>query len=100
MIQQVKDYTMQGLTGDCNDARETLEQIDDFTSRFDFTLGPDLECRVQKLRVRLYECRFAVVDEIARLEAATQDSVDYDERLASVMEEYGMGERPAAAACE
>lgn len=102
MIQQAKDYTMQGLTGDCNDARLVLEEIDDFTRRFDFKLGLELECRVQKLRVRLWECRFAVVDELARLEAATQEGVTYEDRLASVMAEYDMRpeDEPAPAVCE
>ena len=102
MIQQVKDYTMQGLTGDCNEVRNILEQIEDFTSRVEFKLGEQLECRVQKLRLRLWECQFAVVDELARLEAAADDAITYEQRLETVMAEYNMSmdDRPDLAISE
>ena len=90
-VQQVKDWTMRGLTTDCKYALDYLEQIEAFNEKFDFKFYEDLECRVQRLRLRIWQCRFDVVDELARLEA---EQSSYEQRLAELKEEYGVGERP------
>ena len=95
LIQQVKDWTMRGLSGDCQEANVYLERIEDFNARFDFKFYEALECRVERLRLRLWECRYTVVDELARLEAASEPGVTYEDRLSALMLEYSMPERPA-----
>ena len=90
-VEEVKDWTMRGLSGDCEEGKYYLERIDAFTERFDFRLYEDLECRVRKLRVRLWDCRHAVLRELAELEGGT---TGYEARLAELMAEYDMPERP------
>ena len=50
----------------------------------------ELECRVQRLRIKVWECRHEALLKLARIEAP--DS--HEERLAELMEEYGVGEQP------
>ncbi len=90
-VQEVKDWTMRGLTQDCEGGLNYLEQIEAFNEKFDFKFYAVLECRIQKLRIKIYDCRFSMIDELAKLEA---EGSSYDERLGELMEEYGMGERP------
>ena len=102
-VEEVKDWTMRGLTSDCSEALFYLDEIEKFNEKFDFKFYEDLECRVQRLRVRIYDCRYATLDELAQAEAAasTEDApVDYGSRLAELLMEYDVGERPAPAECE
>ena len=89
-IHQVKDWTIKGLTGTCEDGYQYLDQIDAFQQTFEFDFTEELECRVQNLRVKVWNCRYQILLELAQVEAP--DS--YEERLGELMEEYGMGERP------
>ena len=90
-IQEVKDWTIRGLTGDCEQSLLYLNKIEDFNQRFEFKFYEDLECRVQKLRVKVWECRASVLRELAELEAA---SSSYEQRLEELMVEYNMEARP------
>ena len=90
-IQIIKDWTMRGLTGTCEESVAYLKEIEGFQARMDFKLFEDLECRVQQIRIKIYECQFAVVDELAKLEAGQSS---YEQRLGELKAEYGMGERP------
>ena len=54
-IQHVKDWTMQGLGADCTKGHIYLEKIEKFNRSFDFEFYPELECRVQKLRIRVWD---------------------------------------------
>ena len=94
-VHEIKDWTMRGLTGDCDQALEYLTLIEDFNAKFDFKFYPELECRIQKLRIRIYDCRYDVVRELAELESTPET---YESRLAELMEEYALGERPGV--CE
>jgi hypothetical protein len=91
-IHQVKDWTMQGLSGDCEAGYLYLDQIEAFQETFEFDFLEDLECRVQNLRVKVWDCRYQLLDELARVEAPDA----YEARLEELLEEYGMGERPEA----
>jgi len=90
-IQEVKDWTMQGLSGDCEEAIFYLDKIESFNETFEFAFYEDLECRVQKLRIRIWDCRYNTLKELARLEG---DDETYETRLQGMLEEYGMSERP------
>lgn len=92
-IQQVKDWTMKGLSGTCEDGYQYLEQIDAFQQTFEFDFVEDLECRVQKLRIKVWDCRYQLLLELARVEASPDS---YETRLEELLEEYKMGERPEA----
>ncbi len=94
-IQEVKDWTIRGLSGDCEAGVEYLNKIEAFNEKFEFKFFQDLECRVQKLRIKVYDCRSALLEEIATLEA---EQSSYEQRLAELKIEYGMSERPVA--CE
>lgn len=94
-IQEVKDWTMQGLSGDCEEGIFYLNKIETFNETFEFAFYEDLECRVQKLRVRIWDCRYNTLKELARLEG---DEETYETRLQGMLEEYGMSERPEACA--
>lgn len=89
-IHLVKAWTIKGLSGNCEEGHQYLEQIEDFQRTFEFIFFEDLECRVQKLRIKVWECRHKALLKLARGEAP--DS--YEERLEELMEEYGVGERP------
>lgn len=90
-IHQVKDWTMQGLSGSCEESPQYLSKIDAFQETFDFKFTKELECRVQKLRAKVWDCRHEALTKLARIEAPDA----YQERLKELMVEYGMeAERP------
>ncbi|GJM34192.1 MAG: hypothetical protein DHS20C18_31930 [Saprospiraceae bacterium] len=90
-IHQVKDWTMKGLSGTCEEGLRYLEQIEEFQSTFEFNFYEGLECRIQNLRVKIWDCRYQGLEKLARIEASSDS---YEERLGELLEEYGMGERP------
>lgn len=89
-IHQVKDWTMKGLSSSCEEGHVYLDKIDDFQQTFEFSFTEELECRVKKLRLQVWECRYQALQKLARVEA--EDA--YEERLKELMDEYNMGERP------
>lgn len=89
-IHQVKDWTMRGLSVSCEEGQQYLEQIDAFQQTTEFKFTKDLECRVQKLRLKVWECRYQALQKLARVEAPNA----YEKRLEELMKEYEMGARP------
>jgi len=92
-IQQVKDWTIAGLCGTCEEGNQYLEKIEDFQETFEFAFVEELECRVRKLRIRVWDCRYQALQKLARVEVSPDA---YDERLRELMKEYEMGPRPQA----
>ena len=90
-IHQVKDWTMYGHCGGCEEMYQYLDKIETFQETFEFNFTKDLECRVQNLRVKLWDCRYKVLLEIARLESSEGS---YETRLQELIDENGIGERP------
>lgn len=90
-IQQVKDWTMKGLMSTCEGAYPYLDRIEEFQSTFEFAFTEDVECRVQKLRVQVWDCRVYALKELAELEDTPEAA---EQRLQELMEQYNMGERP------
>jgi len=90
-VQLVKDWTMKGLSGTCEEGIEFLEKIEEINRTFDWVFYEELECRVQKLRFNVWDCRYQALRKLAQLEASPES---IDERLNELMEEYGMAERP------
>lgn len=90
-IDQVKDWVMKGLNAPCKEGFGYLQRIEQFNETFDFTFYEELECRVQRLRVQIWDCRHEAFLELAKLEAPDA----YEEKLAALMEKYNMDpERP------
>ena len=94
-IQQVKDWTMRGLLGDCEspDFYQSVEKIDFFQESFTFQFYEELDCRVQKLRRRAYDCRYEILYTLAELDEESEEPLDA--RIAALLAEHEMGERPA-----
>ena len=90
-VQLVKDYTMKGLSGTCDEGIEYLEKIEEINKTFDWVFYEELECKVQKLRIKVWDCRYNALKKLAELEAEP-DAIN--ERLEELMNEYGMKERP------
>lgn len=90
-IQQVKDWTMQGLIGTCEDGNQYLGQIEAFQRTFEFNFTEELECRVQKLRIKVWDCRYQALEKLAKVEV---EADAYEARLKELVDEYGIGERP------
>lgn len=90
-IQQVKDWTIRGLSASCENSHPYLEQIESFQRTFEFSFTKEVECRVQKLRIKVWECRYNALTQLAKVEAPGEG---YDARLAELMKEYKMGDRP------
>lgn len=90
-IQKVKDWTMSGLSSDCQEGLAYLEKIEDFNEKFDFNFYEELECRVQKLRIKVWDCRHQALQDIAKVEDSAEAR---EEKLTALMEEFGMEERP------
>ena len=82
---------MKGLMADCEDGLLYLEKIEEFNKKFEFKFYEDLECRIQKLRIRIWECRYNVLEELARLE---ESETPYQDRLDALMTAYEMPARP------
>ena len=92
-IQEVKDWTMKGLSAHPKEGIAWLEKIDDFTQTFEFKLYKELECRVQKLRIRIWDYRYNLLVDLAKFQAEGDAEV-YDEKLSELMAKYEMSERP------
>ena len=90
-IHHVKDWAMKGLSGTCEEGIMYIEKIEEFQRTLDFNFYEELECRVQQLRINVWECRHKALQEVARL-GSTPDT--YEEKLTGLMEEYEMVERP------
>ncbi len=90
-IHQVQDWTIRGLSGTCEESHQYLEQIEAFNQTFDFNFYDELECRVQRLRIKVWDCRYKALEELANIDVSDESS---KERLEKLMEEYNMGERP------
>ena len=90
-IHQIKDWTIRGLSGGCEEGQLYLEKIEAFKETFEFNFTEDLDCRVQKLRILVWDCRFELVEKLAKLEASPET---YEEKLEELKKEYGMGARP------
>lgn len=90
-IQQVKDWTMKGLSASCEAAHPYLEKIEAFQRTFEFNFTEEVECRVQRLRIKVWECRYQALQKLARVEASDDA---YEAKLSELMREYGMGDRP------
>ena len=90
-IQLVKDWTMKGLSGTCEEGIPYLEKIEEVNESFEWVFYDELECRVKKLRFKVWSCRYEALQKLARIEAEPDD---YEKRLKELMEEYGMEERP------
>ncbi len=91
-IYQVKDWTMKGFAASCEEGLQYLEQIEAFQQTFEFKFTKELECRVQRLRLKVWECRYQALQQLARVEAPNA----YEKRLEELMKEYEMGARPQA----
>jgi hypothetical protein len=96
-IQQVKDWTIRGLSSTCEEGIQYLTQIEEFQRTFEFSFTEELECRVQRLRIKIWECRHQALQKLARVEASPDA---YEGRLAELMKEYGVGERPEVCSSE
>ena len=96
-IQQVKDWTMRGLAGNCGtpEMYQMADRIDELQRTYGFEFYEDLDCRVQKLRMRVWDCRYEALHAMASVEESTEP---FEQRLQAMMEEHGMGARPEACA--
>lgn len=90
-IHQAKDWVIKGYCGTCEEKYEYLQKIEAFQKKFEFSFTEDLECRIQNLRVKLWDCRHLILRELAEIDAA---SSSYEEVLDGLMKEYEMDERP------
>lgn len=95
-IHQVKDWTMKGLSATCEGGLQYLEQIESFKETFEFNFTEDLKCRVQRLSIKVWDCRREALLKLARVEAPEAP----EERLQALMAEYGMGPRPEVCTTE
>jgi len=94
-IHEIKDWTMKGLSSStCEEGIQYLEEIEAFQRNFEFKLGKELECRVRKLKIKVWNCRYQALEKLARVEAPDA----HEERLKELMKEYGMEERPEGCA--
>ncbi len=89
-IYDVKSWVIQGLSGTCKEGRQYLEQIDGFKKTLEFEFTQDVKCRVNKLRIKVWDCQHEALRKLAHIQAP--DS--FEERLEELMKEYGIGERP------
>jgi len=90
-IHDVKSWLMKGFSGTCKEGRQYLAQIDEVKNNLEFEFDKEVKCRVEKLRVQVWDCSYQAVRKLA-VAQASPDTVE--EKLAELMEEYGMGARP------
>lgn len=94
-VYDVKAWVIKGLAGTCQEGIPYLEQIDEVKENLEFEFSQDVRCRVEKLRLRVWECRYQSLRKLAVVQAEP-DAVE--EKLKALMEEYGIGERPEGCA--
>ncbi len=93
-IHQVKDWTMKGLSANCETAIQYLERIEEFQQTFEFDFTKDLRCRIEDLKFKVWDCRYQALQKLARIEATAE--ISYEDRLKELVKEYGIGDRPEA----
>ena len=89
-IYDVKAWLIKGLSSSCQDAIPYLEKIDEVKNNLEFEFAQDIRCRVTKLRIRIWDCRYEALGKLAKVQSP--DAVE--EKIQELMEEYGVGERP------
>ena len=85
-IQHVKDWVMKGLSGTCIEGIQYLEEIEAFQKTIEFDFFKGLECRVQNLRIKVWDCRHQALLKLAKIQAPDA----YEEKLQDLMVENGM----------
>lgn len=90
-IYDVKSWLIQGLSGSCQEGIPYLEKIDEVKKNLEFEFAQDIRCRVEKLRVRVWDCRYESLKKLAIVQA---ESDSFEVVLAGLMKEYGLEERP------
>jgi hypothetical protein len=90
-VHQVKDWVVSGHLGTCEEKYAYLAKIEEFQETFEFNFLPELECRIQGLRIKLWDCRYWALQEMAGIEMSNGT---FEDRLDGLMEEYNMGQRP------
>lgn len=92
-IYDVKSWLIQGLSGTCQEGIPYLEKIDEVKKNLEFEFAQDIRCRVEKLRARVWDCRYESLKKLAMVQAeSNSDSLEVV--LAGLMKEYGLEERP------
>ena len=90
-IDQVKDWVMKGLNAECKEGFKYLQLIERFNETFDFKFYEELECRVERLRLQIYDCRYEAFLDLAKLENPDNP----EEKLQELMTKYNLdSERP------
>ena len=92
-IHDVKSWLIKGFSGTCKEGRQYLAQIDEVKNNLEFEFDKEVRCRVEKLRIQVWDCSQQALRKLAEAQASPNA---LDDRLAELMEEYGMGERPEA----
>ncbi len=91
-IYDVKSWIIQGASSDCKEAIGFLEQIDEVKKNLEFEFAKDIRCEIEKLRLNIWTCQYETLDKLAKVEDTDEA---YKAKLAALMEQYGVGEKPA-----
>ena len=91
-IHDVKSWVIKGVSGTCKEGRQYIAQIDEVKNNLEFEFDKEVTCQVEKLRVQVWDCSYQAVKNLAVAQASSPNTVE--EKLAELMEEYGMGARP------
>jgi len=89
-IYDVKAWLIKGFSVSCKEAIPYLEKIDEVKESLEFEFAEDIRCRVTKLRIKVWDCRYQSMSRLAKLESPDNT----EERLQELMEKYEMGTRP------
>ena len=81
-VYDVKSWVIKGLSSDCKEGGQYLEQIDEVKKTLEFEFAIDLRCRVEKLRFKIWNCQYQALKKLA----IVQTSPDaFEERLEALI---------------
>lgn len=92
-VHEVKDWTMKGLSLSCKEGLPYLEKIEAVSQTLEFEFYEELECRIQKLRIKIWDCRHQAMQKLAGVEETPEAS---EAKFNELKEQYQLGERPEA----
>lgn len=96
-VHEVKDWTMKGLSLSCKEGLPYLEKIEAVSQTLEFEFYEELECRIQKLRIKIWDCRHQAMQKLANVEETPEAS---EAKFNELKEQYQLGERPEACSLE
>lgn len=95
LIAQVRSWAVKGNFYYCDQGEHYLKLIDRFEREYSLTYDMELTCVIERLRIKVWECKRSELAMQAQFEANEKDDPNYfDKRFQQLIKEAKIGTRP------